>query len=256
MTAPPFGTQKRTKTGGILLPRTTTHQMSAHNSPTSSTKWHQLLGALKNIFSLRYHIRRLKEDLSVTRAALERRKALLAGTATEAELPDIFRGKLMGVFFATGWTNLLGIAAGGFLQYRFGNPLLGLYSTPPLCFTFTAISFQIGWWLDNKRIYQTVDDSPGAQFLNLQRDMWPVHKAAIPVAIGFSVLNYIILTPLYAVLLLVAPNLAKNTPAGALIMVIEFLFIGGTFVRIMGDFFDRYGYTLAAKYREVCVGKS
>lgn len=222
--------------------------------PTNKTR--SILSAVKNIFSLPYHIRRLKEDLAVTRAALERRKALIAGTATEAELPDIFRGKLMGVFFATGWTNLLGIAAGGFLQYRFGNPLLGLYSTPPLCFMFTAIAFQIGWWLDNKQIYHTVDKTPGTQFLNLQRDMWPVHKAAIPVAIGFSIVNYIALTPLYAVLTMINPNLAKNTPAGALIMVFEFLFIGGTFVRIMGDFFDRYGYTLAAKYRQICVGKS
>lgn len=215
-----------------------------------------ILHALADLFSIRYHARRLKEDLAVTKAALEKRKALLAGTATEEELPDIFRGKLMGVFFATGWTNLIGILLGGFLQYRFENPILGLYATPPLCFTVTAIAFQVGWWLDNKRIYESVNPTPGGQFLTLQRDMWPVHKAAFPIAIGFSLLNYILLTPFYLLLTTFAPNLAKNTPAGALIVMIEFLFIGGTFVRLMGDFFDRHGFTLAAKYRDICIPKS
>jgi|GEM_PF-2139447 len=212
--------------------------------------------ALCDIFSIRYHLRRLKEDLAVTKAALERRKALLAGTATEEELPNIFRGKLMGVFFATGWTNLIGIVLGAFLQYSFQNPLIGLYATPPLCFTVTAIAFQIGWWFDNKKIYQTVNKTPNTQFLALQRDMWPVHKASLPIAIGFSLLNYILLTPFYILLTTFAPNLAKNTPAGALIVIIEFLFIGGTFVRLMGDFFDRHGFTLAAKYREICIPKT
>lgn len=213
-----------------------------------------LLAGIRDLFSIRYHIRRLKEDITATKSALERRKALHDGQATEGELPDIFRGKLMGVFFATGWTNLLGIMAGGFLQYRFGNGLLGLYATPPLCFTFTAVAFQIGWWFDNKTIYRSVAETPGGRFLALQRDMVPVHRAALPIAIGFSLMNYVILSPLYLLLEWINPMLAKNTPAGALIMVIEFLFVGGTFVRLMGDFFDRHGYTLAAKYRDICVG--
>lgn len=214
------------------------------------------LRALADLFSIRYHARRLKEDLAATKAALERRKALNEGVATADELPDIFRGKMMGVFFATGWTNLIGIVIGGILQFRTGNPLIGLYSTPPLCFLITGIAFQIGWWADNKKIYNRFHKDPAHQFLQLQKDMWPVHRAALPIAIGFSLLNYIILTPLYSVLTWINPGLAKNTPAGALIMAIEFLFIGGTFVRLMGDFFDRHGYTLAAKYRDICIEKS
>jgi hypothetical protein len=162
----------------------------------------------------------------------------------------------MGVFFATGWTNLIGIFLGGLLQFRFENPILGLYATPPLCFTVTAIAFQIGWWIDNKHIYHAVSDTPGGRFLALQRDMLPVHKASLPIAIGFSLLNYILLTPFYILLTTFAPNLAKHTPAGALIVIIEFLFIGGTFVRLMGDFFDRHGFTLAAKYRDICIPKA
>jgi hypothetical protein len=211
---------------------------------------------LKDIFSIRYHVHRLKEDLTFTKAALAKRKLLLAGTATAAELPEIFRGKLMGVFFATGWTNLIGIALGGFLQFRFGNPLLGLYSTPPLCFLITGIAFQIGWWADNKTIYGNHNQDPYHQFLNLQKDMWPMHRAALPIAIGFSLLNYILITPLYGLLSAINPMLAKNTPAGALIMLVEFLFIGSTFVRLMGDFFDRHSYTLAAKYKEICAKTS
>lgn len=220
------------------------------SAPIRKSVW----AGLRDLFSIRYHIRRLGEDVAATKAALARRKALHDGEATEEELPDIFRGKLMGVFFATGWTNLLGIMAGGFLQYRFGNGLLGLYATPPLCFSFTAVAFQIGWWFENKKLYHSVEGTPGGRFLALERDMFPVHRASLPIAIGFSLMNYVILSPLYLLLEFINPMLAKNTPAGALIMVVEFLFIGGTFVRLMGDFFDRHGYTLAAKYRDQCVG--
>ncbi|MBX3113851.1 MAG: hypothetical protein KF836_04730 [Fimbriimonadaceae bacterium] len=208
--------------------------------------------AVRDMFSIRYHVRRFREDMIATKAALEKRKSLLNGEATHEELPEIFRGKLMGVFFATGWTNLLGIFLGGVLQYRFGSQWLGLYATPFLCFIVTAIAFQIAWWLDNRSIYRMIHRDPVHQFFDLQKDMVPVHRAALPVAIGFSLVNFLISSPVLALITLINPEAGKNTPAGALIMIVEFLFIGSSFVRIMGDFFDKHSFTLAAKYKDIC----
>lgn len=187
-----------------------------------------------------------------TRAALARRKELLSGSAAHADLPEIFRGKLMGVFIATGWTNLLGIFLGGLLQFTFRNQWLGLFTTPAICYLVTALAFQIGWWLDNREIYRAAHPDPAHRFWELQRDMWPVHQAALPFAVAFSTVNLVLTAPILGVITLINPELGKNTPAGALIILVEFLFIGGSFVRLMGDFFDKYSFRLAAKYARVC----
>lgn len=218
--------------------------------PTHSrTPWQ----AVRDMFSLRYHVRRLQEDLAATKSALELRKHLDTGNADREMLPAIFRGKLMGVFFATGWTNLIGIFLGGWLQYSNQNQWVGLFSTPALCYIVTAIGFQIGWFLDNRTIYRNAHPDPAHRFLELQKDMLPVHKAALPVAIVFSTANILIAGPILTLITLINPEAGKNTPAGALIMLVEFLFIGGSFVRLMGDFFDKYAYKLATKYAKVCT---
>ncbi len=201
-----------------------------------------------------YHFRRMKEDLVVTKAALMKRKELLRGQANSEDLPEIFRGKLMGVFFATGWTNLVGIALGYVAQKMFSSPWAGLLLTPVLCFLMTAIGFQIGWWLDNRRIYGAYHKDPAHQFLELQKDMMPVHRTSLPMAIAFSFANVLIAAPILALLTWLVPDFAREAPAGLLIMIGEFLFIAGTFVRVMGDFFDKHGYALAIKYRAVCTG--
>ena len=71
-------------------------------------------------------------------------------------------------------------------------------------------------------------------------------------AVVFSFANLIVATPILALISFLSPNIAKEIPAGVLIMIGEFLFIGGTFVRVMGDYFDKYSYLLAIKYRSIC----
>lgn len=200
-----------------------------------------------------YHFRRLKEDMVATKAALQKRKELLAGSMSHAELPEVFRGKLMGVFFATGWTNMVGIGLGYVAQKMFSNAWVGLLSTPILCYVMTAIGFQVGWWIDNMKIYQGYKKDPAHQFFELQKDMWPVHQKAFSMAVVFTIVNVGFASPILAALTFFAPNVAKEIPAGMLIMIGEFLFIAGSFVRVMGDFFDKHSYKLAMKYRAICA---
>ena len=217
-----------------------------HEAPKK--KWTNVVGDFVNPA---YHVRRFKEDLAVTRRALAKRKELLAGETHHADYPEIFRGKLMGVFFATGWTNLVGIGLGYVAQKIWSSVWVGLFSTPVLAFVVTAIGFQIGWWLDNRTIYRAAHADPGHQFLQLQKDMMPVHRAALPFAVVFNFANVLVSGPILAVLTLIFPKAAQEIPAGALIMIVEALFIGGSFVRVMGDFFDKYSYQLAAKYHPI-----
>lgn len=203
-----------------------------------------------------YHVKRFKEDFAVSKAALEKRKQLLSGEASTADLPEIFRGKLLGVFFLTGWTNLIGLGLGFALQKATGSEWIGLYTTPPLCYIVTAIAYQIGWWIDNRKIYRQTHDDPAHRFWELQKDMLPVHRASLPMAVMFGFANLIVATPIQFMISFFSPEVAKEIPSGLLIMIGEFLFIGGAFVRIMGDFFDKYGYKLAIKYRSICKSDS
>lgn len=200
-----------------------------------------------------YHVKRFKEDLLVTRAALEKRKHLISGEVLTEDMPEIFRGKLFGVFFLTGWTNLVGIGLGYVAQKMFSSEWVGLFATPVLCYFVTAVGFQIGWWLDNRRIYAAYHPDPAHRFWELQKDMFPVHKASLPMAVVFAFANLIVATPILALISWLSPEISREIPAGLLIMIGEFLFIGGSFVRIMGDFFDKYSYHLAMKYRNVCT---
>lgn len=217
-----------------------------HEAPKKS--WTKVIGDFANPV---YHWKRFKEDMVVTRRALAKRKELLAGETHHADYPEIFRGKLMGVFFATGWTNLIGIGLGYVAQKMWSSVWVGLFSTPVLAYVVTAIGFQVGWWLDNRDIYRAAHSDPAHQFWQLQKDMLPVHRAALPFAVVFNFANVLVSGPILALITLVAPRVAQEIPAGAMIILVEFLFIGGSFVRVMGDFFDKYSYRLAAKYHPV-----
>ncbi len=211
-----------------------------------------LLRRLIDHMNPRYHLTRFKEDMAATKSALQKRKDLLNGNADHASLPEIFRGKLMGVFFATGWTNLVGIALGVAAQKASSNQYVGLFATPVFCYFVTAIGFQVGWWLDNRRIYQQVHADPAHRFWSLQQDMLPVHKASLPFAVAFNVANLVISGPILVLISWINPTVGRETPAGILIIVVEFLFVGSQFVRVMGDFFDKYSYKLATKYKVIC----
>ena len=228
----------------------------AHFSPEEGpTDWKRLL---LNFVNPAYHWKRLKEDLKVSRKALENRRAIQNGELQGHPLPEIFRGKLFGVFFATGWTNLVGFGLGYLTQlYIFSQSAtlkpyahwVGLYISPLYCFIITAIAYQLGWWLDNKQIYLKHASDPAHQFQHLERDMIPIHLTALKFAVGFGIFNVLFGSILNRVLELIAGSFAQLFPSVIFIMLAEFLFVAGPFVRIMGDFFDKYSYTLATRHR-------
>ncbi|MFQ6540178.1 hypothetical protein [Aphanothece stagnina] len=199
-----------------------------------------------------YHFRRFKEDMAVAKSALYLRKQILHDGLDSHRLPEIFRGMMMGIFFATGWTNMLGVAAGALLQRLTDNQWIGLYSTFFFCFVITAVAYQIGWYLDNRRLYAKTHADPVHRFLELQRDMWPIHKTALRFVVAFSIINIPLSTLIVGVITLISDRFAKNMPSGLVIMLVEALFVAGPFVRIMGDTFDKHSYVLAAKYRHLC----
>ncbi|MEZ5163484.1 MAG: hypothetical protein R2688_06980 [Fimbriimonadaceae bacterium] len=229
-----------------------------HFSPEEGpTDWKRLL---LNFVNPAYHWKRLKEDLKVSRKALENRRAIQNGELQGHPLPEIFRGKLFGVFFATGWTNLVGIGL-GYVTQLYVNSLsnslskyahwIGLFSTPIYCFVVTAIAYQVGWWLDNKQIYRKHAPDPAHQFQHLERDMIPIHLTALKFAVGFGVVQHPFWEPL--------PNLLRYSLAQwqsfsrrSIHHAGGFLFVAGPFVRIMGDFFDKY-CTLATRHRGFLV---
>lgn len=219
---------------------------TAHKLEHPNKHWGR---AILDFLNPAYHVRRIKEDLAATKSALAKRHQLLTGEISTADLPEIFRGKLMGVLFATGWTNLVGLGLAYWIQKATSNPWFALFGTPVTCYISTAIGFQIGWWLDNRDIYRKTHADPAHRFWELERDLLPVHKASLPMAVVFSFTSLFIGAPVLFVIQLINANFARELPAPMLVMIAEFLFVGSAFVRFMGDFFDKYSYKLAIKYR-------
>lgn len=195
-----------------------------------------------------YHVRRFKEDLSATRKALRFRKEILHGNFDGMALPEVFRGKLFGVFFATGWTTTLGFLASWILQRATNSQWVGLYATPVLIYIITALAYQIGWYLDNKRLYALSYKEKDRRFIEFEKDLAPVHWTGFKFAVIFNVLNLTLGSLLTALVTFISEPFAKVFPQFVFIVIIEALFVAGPFVRIMGDFFDRYSYRLAKKY--------
>lgn len=198
-----------------------------------------------------YHFRRFLEDLDASRKALVLRRQILRGEITDVPWNVIFRGKLFGVFFATGWTSLLGVGLGYSLQLATRSQWIGLYVTPVLIYIVTAVAYQVGWFLDNQAIYNRLPGDAWERFRRFQSDLLPVHLTALKFAIGFNLLNLLAGTLIVGLITWASKAFAQVFPASLTTMVIEAVFIAGPFVRIMGDFFDRYSFVLADQYAEM-----
>ncbi|MCU0316709.1 MAG: hypothetical protein MUC92_08960 [Fimbriimonadaceae bacterium] len=202
----------------------------------------------------KYHWSQIKHDLDSMKQAMANRHAVLEGEHT-VPLDRVFRGKLFGAFFLSGPSNILGVVLGYGLQRFFHNQWVGLFGTILVCFLITAIAYQIVWFLDNRRLYRKVSDNPLIAFREMQRDLAPVHRTALNFALGFGLITIPINALIVGIMTLVNDDFAKIVPVGGIMMIVEALFVSGAFVRVMGDFYEKYSVKLAEKYQDTFAMK-
>lgn len=195
----------------------------------------------------KYHLRRISEDLSLMRQAMLTRRVLSQPHSRE-DLQQMFRGKLFSCFFLSGPFSFVAVAIASYLQYLTRSAWVGLFSTIFLIMLITLIAYQFFWWIDNRRIYMESGSFGRAEFMAMQRDLWPVHWFGMRTGLTFAAVGVPINGAIIGLADLVARNVSRNLPMPIIVIVIDAIVVQGTFVRIMGDFYDRYSHRLAERH--------
>lgn len=210
------------------------------------------LGRLGDMLNPAYHVRQMKEDMKAFKLAMANRQRLLHET-DHSDIVELFRGRLVGTFFISGPSNLVGVALASWLQVASGMPYMALLM-PVVCYLTTALAYQVVWAYENRKLYGWLPGSPWTRFVAMEKDLWPVHRASFRYALFF----YFLLTVTQPIVIFAVDSLnhklAQRVPFPAIMTVVEFLLISGPFVRNMGDFFESYAPVIGERYRTFCAG--
>jgi len=191
----------------------------------------------------------MREDLRHFSNAIKTRKDFGRDVIDRQALAEAFRGKLFGSFFFSGPFSLSGVLFGTALQYAFRNPWLGIFAPVLVGHLVATVAYQIIWWLDNRKLYATYTASPFRRWIEMEKDLIPVHVAGFKMAFAFAAVTI----PLNSVILVTldhfSPYLAAVLPMSVVVMLVDVIFVSSTIVRVMGDMFERHAFVLADKYR-------
>jgi len=198
--------------------------------------------------SPRYHAHKIVEDIRSIGVAISQRKAFGPNLGMN-ELAHALRGHLFGSFFVSGGFSWIGFLTGAIVQARTGNPFIGLLVTICVGHLAATAAFQTVWWLDHRAIYRSSMPSVWRCVWEMEKDLWPIHAAGFRIALTFGLVT----VPLNATWLLVlsrwAPVLAQKLPSGIWVAIIDLILVHTTFVRLMGDLFERHSHVLALRFR-------
>jgi hypothetical protein len=234
----------------------TPRHRTASNRKYNSAVTKPLLKRILNFLNPRYHFQRLREDLILMRKALALRKSLNYEDH-DISLESLFRGKLFSTFMLSGPFGLLSIPIGYWAQISAKDNFIGFFLTMFLVAFFATAAYQVIWWHDNKHLYRRVFKSPFDRFRAMQRDLWPVHWTGIRVGGGLAFITTMWVAGIVIGLLkLLVPVGAEKIPTNVLVLILDAIFVQGPFLRIMGDFFERHGHKLAARYQPALLPPS
>lgn len=207
--------------------------------------------SLKSIISIallyldpRYHIDQMREDLRATLHAL-RCKNLK--NLDRVEFAKALRGRLFACFFVAGPFSFTGVVASVWLQARSHNLWVGMISMYIINIAVSTLAYQVAWGVSSREFYSE-KRSPWRLATNVLADIWPVQWKGLVWAFTFSMIsipfNSVLIVVIYAFL----PKTAESVPMGLVVAVFDFVFVSGTFVRVMGDIFEKYSVILADRY--------
>lgn len=189
----------------------------------------------------------LKEDLALVKQANQIRK-LYSHPHSPEELQKLFRGKLFSIFMVSGPTAFLGLAIAGVLQAITRSAWVGLFASIVLVFVVTTTAFQILWYADNKNIYRENGRFGRHSFVTMQQDLMPLHLFGVKTAATFALVAVPINAAIIGAVQIANSQAAHSLPVPLMVFVLDTILVQGTFMRIMGDFFDRHSVMLTERH--------
>lgn len=197
--------------------------------------------------SPRYHVSKVKEDFVLMKRAFMERKTWWP-TETLEQVAEMFRAKLYSSFFLSGPFSVLALVLGHWTQVWTQNPWWGAGGTVLYTILITTLAYQVLWWMDNRRLYLAEHKNRFECLVEMQRDLLPVHFKGIKFGLMFLVIVAPINAAIIALGYKMVPNLVNVLPAGVILWIVDVILVQGTFVRIMGEFFDKYSHKLASRH--------
>ena len=192
----------------------------------------------------------LKEDLALVKQANQIRK-LYSHPHSPEELQKLFRGKLFSIFMVSGPTAFLGLAIAGVLQAVTRSPWVGLFASILLVFVVTTTAFQILWYADNKNVYRVNGRFRKNSFVAMQQDLMPLHIFGLKTAATFALVAVPINAVIIGAVQIANAQAANSLPVPLMVFILDTILVQGTFMRIMGNFFDRHSVMLAKRHFEL-----
>ena len=203
-----------------------------------------LLDQVKNTLNPKYHIAQTKEDIAAFWHALQSLRRPMHEHDVE-RIDDLFRGRLMIAFYVSGPFNFVALLLNTLLQYAL-NWQYSFMLLPIMANLLTGIVFQLVWAHINRDVYRRIPKK--GRFRQFERDLIPVHLAALRYAAIFWAFNLIALGFVVRILDLKNQAAAHGIPWQVVATGLELIFVTGPFVRNIGDFFERHSNELAVRY--------
>ncbi|MES1227220.1 MAG: hypothetical protein ABUL72_01035 [Armatimonadota bacterium] len=202
---------------------------------------------IKNILNPKYHIAQTKEDISAFWHALKSLRRPMHEHDLE-RVDDLFRGRLMIGFYISGPFNFVALLLNTWLQYAL-NWQYSFMLLPIMANLLTGLVFQLVWAQVNRDVYSRLPKH--GRFLQFEKDLLPVHWAALRYALTFWAVNLVALGFVVRILDLKNQAAAHGIPWQVVATGLELIFVTGPFVRNIGDFFERHAAVLAARYASI-----
>jgi len=206
----------------------------------------QASGFFRNFANPVYHLTKLRQDFAAARHALQIWH--LSEVVHDAPvLERAIRGKMFATFVIAGLISIVALPIGAAVQVATLNAWWGLIATI-LIGHFTAnAGFQVIWSVTNRDLYRHWP-SAWERFLALQHDLLPMQVQ------GLKIVAYILVValPFNATLAMAVqhwvPGAVKVVPVNILSALVDAALFNSTFVRLMGNLFERHATVLTGYY--------
>lgn len=205
------------------------------------------LKAISDFSNPAYHYRKVKQDLAALNLA---RKVMYRDVRND---PKEFSKMLYGRMTAcAGFSEAIDIVSpvlGLVVQVATGNPWIGLGVSWVAGYALCVAAFQGAWFLVNRDLYGSNYPSLWKQVVEMEKDVWPMHKQAARVAIPlFSVTTALNGAAIQSAVMSVGKEATRLIPFGPVLAGVKFVMSQMIFLRAMGNFNKDYAENLVGKY--------
>lgn len=193
-----------------------------------------------------YHWHKFREDIAAARHGLSVWH-LGQLKSNPAEFERGARGKMFGTFVISGAFACVALPAGIAVQAATKSAWMGMMTPIIVGHLMSNIAFQVIWAWTNRDLYRS-ERNVFRRFLSLQKDLLPLQWAGIKIVVPMILIALPINIFLAWVIETYFKDLVQYLPVGAFMVVIEMILFQGTYIRLMGNLFERYARDLAVRH--------